>query len=63
MTLQFLPMVGDAPPIDPMKIIQLIQRDRTFKLAGQDKLTWLKATPTLKERVAALKELFKKLVN
>jgi len=63
MTLQFLPMVGDAPPIDPMKIIQLIQSDRSFKLAGQDKLTWLKATPTLKERVAALKELFKKLVN
>jgi transcription-repair coupling factor (superfamily II helicase) len=59
MNLQFLP----NPPIEPIKIIQLIQSDRSFKLAGQDKLTWLKATPTLKERVTALKELFKKLVN
>ena len=26
------------PPIDPMRIINLIQKDRNFKLAGQDKL-------------------------
>jgi len=59
MTLQFVP----NPPIEPIKIIQLIQSDRNFKLAGQDKLTWQKATATLKERVAALKDLFKKLAN
>jgi transcription-repair coupling factor (superfamily II helicase) len=55
--LQFVP----KPPIEPIKIIQLIQTDRNFKLAGQDKLTWTKATANLKERVAAVKELFKKL--
>ena len=55
--LQFCP----KPPIEPIKIIQLIQSDRNFKLAGQDKLSWTKNTATLKERVAAIKELFKKL--
>jgi transcription-repair coupling factor (superfamily II helicase) len=49
------------PPIDPLKIIQLIQSDRTYKLAGPDKLGWTKATATLKERTAAIKELFKRL--
>ncbi|MDP1651304.1 MAG: transcription-repair coupling factor [Rhodocyclaceae bacterium] len=57
--LQFAP----NPPIDPMKIIGLIQKDRAFKLAGPDRLTWTKATATLKERITAVKELFKKLVN
>ncbi len=55
--LQFTPQ----PPIDPFVIIKLIQNDRSFKLAGQDKLTWQKATGTLKDRVGAVKELFKRL--
>jgi transcription-repair coupling factor (superfamily II helicase) len=55
--LQFTPQ----PPIDPLVIIKLIQNDRSFKLAGQDKLTWQKATNTLKDRVGAVKELFKRL--
>ncbi len=49
------------PPIDPAKIIKLIQTDRHFKLAGSDKLSWQKATAALKERVAAVKELFSRL--
>ncbi len=49
------------PPLDPAKIIQLFQSDCTFKLAGQDKLIWQKPTATLKERVAAVKELFARL--
>jgi transcription-repair coupling factor (superfamily II helicase) len=49
------------PPIDPADIILLIQQDRTFKLAGPDKLAWQKPTATLKERVAAVKELFRRL--
>jgi transcription-repair coupling factor (superfamily II helicase) len=49
------------PPIDPAKIIQLIQSDRAFKLAGPDKLAWQKPTTTLTERVAAVKVLFNKL--
>lgn len=55
--LQFVPQ----PPIDPVKIIQLIQSDRAYKLAGPDKLSWQKPTATLKERVMAVKELFNKL--
>jgi len=55
--LQFTP----NPPIEPMQIIGLIQKDRAFKLAGQDRLVWSKATATLKERVAVVKELFNRL--
>ena len=49
------------PPIDPADIILLIQSDRSFKLAGQDKLVWKKETPTLKERGAAIRDLFRRL--
>jgi transcription-repair coupling factor (superfamily II helicase) len=49
------------PPIDPANIIKLIQSDRSFKLAGPDKLSWQKVTGTLRERVVAVKELFKHL--
>ncbi|OHC71494.1 MAG: transcription-repair coupling factor [Rhodocyclales bacterium RIFCSPLOWO2_02_FULL_63_24] len=55
--LQFVP----NPPIDPAKIIRLLQSDRSLKLAGQDKLLWQKPCATLNERVAAVKELFKRL--
>jgi transcription-repair coupling factor (superfamily II helicase) len=55
--VQFVP----NPPIDPTDIILLIQSDRSFKLAGPDKLTWHKPTPALPERVAAVKELFRRL--
>ena len=55
--LQFVPQ----PPIDPLVIISLIQNDRSFKLAGQDQLIWHKPTATLRERVAAVQELFKRL--
>ena len=55
--LQFVP----NPPIDPAKIIRLLQSDRSFKLACQDKLLWQKPSANLKERVGAVKELFNKL--
>ncbi|MCX8016819.1 MAG: transcription-repair coupling factor, partial [Rhodocyclaceae bacterium] len=55
--LQFVPQ----PPIDPRAILKLIQNDRSFKLAGPDKLVWQKATATLKERAAAVRELFARL--
>ncbi len=55
--LQFAP----NPPIDPAKIIHLLQTDRAFKLAGQDKLLWKKTSTNLKERVDAVKDLFMKL--
>jgi len=49
------------PPVDPADIILLIQSDRAFKLAGPDKLTWAKPTANLKDRVTAVKDLFRKL--
>ena len=55
--LQLIP----NPPVDPADIILLIQSDRAFKLAGPDKLVWNKPTTTLKDRVAAVKDLFRKL--
>jgi transcription-repair coupling factor (superfamily II helicase) len=55
--LQLVP----KPPVDPADIIRLIQSDRSFKLAGPDKLTWQKPTVDLKARVAAVKDLFRKL--
>jgi transcription-repair coupling factor (superfamily II helicase) len=55
--LQLIP----NPPIDPADVILLIQSDRSFKLAGPDKLVWKKETTTLKDRAAAVKELFRRL--
>ena len=55
--LQFVP----NPPIDPANIIRLLQNDRSFKLAGQDRLLWQKPSANLKERSAAVRELFRKL--
>ncbi|MFT3733879.1 MAG: transcription-repair coupling factor [Rhodocyclaceae bacterium] len=49
------------PPIEPIKIIQLIQKDRRYKLAGQDKLSALLSSETLKDRAAKVREVFKAL--
>ena len=45
------------PPIEPMRIIDLIQKNRSYRLAGQDKLLLKRHCPTLAERVAAVKDL------
>jgi transcription-repair coupling factor (superfamily II helicase) len=56
--VQFMP----NPPIDPMKIIALIQKHRDYKLAGQDKLQLTKLhLPGASERVQAVRTLFKQL--
>ena len=52
--LQFVP----KPPIDPMKIIKLIQTRRNFKLAGQDKLRIEASTADAAARVALIKQIF-----
>ncbi|MBM3391435.1 MAG: transcription-repair coupling factor [Betaproteobacteria bacterium] len=51
--LQFIP----NPPIDPARIIQLVQQDRRWKLAGPDKLAVSRETATLPERAAAIREI------
>ncbi|NLR75833.1 transcription-repair coupling factor [Leeia aquatica] len=55
--LQFVP----NPPIDPMKIITLIQSKRHYKLAGPDRLKVESKLPELGVRIARIKELFKEL--
>jgi transcription-repair coupling factor (superfamily II helicase) len=56
-TLQFMA----KPPIDPMRIIDLIQKNRQIKLNGQDKLKITAAMPDLAARVAQIKAAIKQL--
>ena len=53
--LQFIP----NPPIDAARIIQLIQRNRHYKLAGPDRLRVVEALPDLDKRVERVKSLLK----
>ena len=55
--LQFMP----KPPIDPMRIIELIQKNRHIKLNGQDKLKITAAMPDLAARVTQIKTAIKNL--
>ena len=56
--LQFEP----NPPIDAMRIIELIQKNRHIKLNGQDKLRITVAMPDLASRVAQVKATIRALV-
>ncbi|SDG78296.1 transcription-repair coupling factor [Janthinobacterium sp. YR213] len=56
-TLQFMA----KPPIDPMRIIDLIQKNRHIKLHGQDKLKITAAMPDLAARVTQIKTTIKQL--
>ena len=53
-TIQFVP----DPPIDPMKIITLIQSKRHVKMAGQDRLRIELQYGELKQRVLAIRNFF-----
>ncbi|UGQ48404.1 transcription-repair coupling factor [Massilia endophytica] len=57
--LQFMP----KPPIDPMKIITLIQKHRHIKLNGQDKLKITASMPDLNARVTQIKTAIKQLLS
>ena len=48
--------------VEPIKIIQLIQSKRHYKLLGQDKLKVEVALPDVAMRVVRLKELLRELV-
>src|SRR5471032_2906223 len=56
-TLQFMA----KPPIDPMRIIELIQKNRQIKLNGQDKLKITAAMPDLAARVTQIKTAIRQL--
>ena len=55
--IQFVP----NPPIDPMKIISLIQRKHHYKLSGQDKLRIELKYNDITQRVLAIKNFFNEL--
>ncbi len=56
-TLQFVP----RPPIDPGRIIELIQKKKHYKLAGQDKLRVTLATADAEKRARAVQDIFREL--
>ena len=62
-TLQFSPEFARLAPIEPIKIINLIQKDRSYKLAGQDKISLLRHCPTLNDKVVAVKDMIRQLSN
>jgi len=57
LVVQFVP----KPPIDPMRIITLIQTRRDCKLAGPDRIRISLSCPGLPERLAAIESLIKAL--
>jgi transcription-repair coupling factor (superfamily II helicase) len=59
MLLQFVP----NPPIDAARIISLIQKNRHYKLSGQDKLKIEKKLPLVADRVDAARAVFRELTR
>ena len=55
--LQFIP----NPPVDAMRIIEMVQKHKHIKLAGQDKLRIETRTPDLAVRVSTVKETLRAL--
>jgi transcription-repair coupling factor (superfamily II helicase) len=57
MVLQFQP----NPPIDPARIIQLIQTRKSFKLSGQDRLRVEEKHASVPERTQRIRAIFREL--
>ena len=51
------------PPIDPARIIQLVQTRKNFKLSGQDRLRVEESHTKVGERVQRVREIFRELVK
>ncbi|MFM6985375.1 MAG: transcription-repair coupling factor [Hydrogenophaga sp.] len=49
------------PPIEPMRIIELIQKNKHIKLAGNEKLRIERALPEVKDRVQLVRDVLKAL--
>ncbi|HKU69706.1 MAG TPA: transcription-repair coupling factor [Burkholderiales bacterium] len=56
--LQFVP----KPPIEPAKVLGLVQKKKNYRFAGQDRLRIELKLPDVKERVAAVRQVFGELV-
>jgi transcription-repair coupling factor (superfamily II helicase) len=51
------------PPIEPAKVLELVRRKKSYRLAGQDKLRIELKLPDVKARVAAIREAFADLAG
>ncbi len=49
------------PPVDAMKIIELVQKNRHIKLAGNDKLRIERQTPEVKDRAQMIRDVLRAL--
>ena len=49
------------PPIDAMRIIELVQKNRHIKLAGNDKLRIERDTPEAKDRAQLIRDVLRSL--
>jgi transcription-repair coupling factor (superfamily II helicase) len=55
--LQFVP----KPPIEPARVLSLVQQKKNYRFAGQDKLRIELTLPDLQSRVAAIRQAFSEL--
>src|SRR5262249_23072594 len=55
--LQFVP----KPPIDPARVLSLVQKKKNYRFAGQDRLRIELKVPDVKERIAAIRQVFGEL--
>ncbi|MBC7945881.1 MAG: transcription-repair coupling factor [Burkholderiales bacterium] len=55
--LQFIP----NPPIDPTRILELVQRRRELRFGGPDRLKMQASLPKVNERIAAIRDLLREL--
>jgi transcription-repair coupling factor (superfamily II helicase) len=51
------------PPIEPMRIIELIQKNKHIKLAGNEKLRIERALPEVKDRAQMVRDVLRSLGN
>jgi transcription-repair coupling factor (superfamily II helicase) len=49
------------PPVDALKIIELVQKNRHIKLAGNDKLRIERDTPEVKDRAQLIRDVLRSL--
>jgi transcription-repair coupling factor (superfamily II helicase) len=49
------------PPVDAAKIIELVQKNRHIKLAGNDKLRIERETPEAKDRAQLIRDVLRSL--
>jgi len=54
---------GAHPSVDPARVIELVQKNRSWKLAGPSKLRVAAPSATLKERAQAVRKVLESLAG